>query len=99
MSFCSNATLPKVVIDIGTFCSLSERFCAVTVISSSCAAGAGAGAVSASAHQGPRMAAIPVQTGYPFVIPIFFSRADSFILPDAAQEYPVALHTPRVWLI
>ncbi len=29
------AGAPKVVIDIGTFCSLSERFCAVTVMSSS----------------------------------------------------------------
>src|SRR5919109_175993 len=33
MSFCSRAAELKVVIDIGTVCSLSERFCAVTTTS------------------------------------------------------------------
>src|SRR5213082_3300468 len=35
IDFCSSAALEKVVIDIGTVCSLSERFCAVTITSSS----------------------------------------------------------------
>src|SRR2546421_5042349 len=35
IDFCSSAALEKVVIDIGTLCSLSERFCAVTITSSS----------------------------------------------------------------
>src|ERR1700726_2614112 len=37
MDFSCSAAAPNVVIDSGTVCSLSERFCAVTVIVSSSA--------------------------------------------------------------
>src|SRR5271170_142776 len=95
MFFCSNATAPKVVIDIGTFCWLSARFCAVTVISSSCPPGVGA--VSASAQQGPREAAMNVQTRYPLVIPIVIPPIGFFIVCANRTRIPRRGLGPQVW--
>src|SRR5580704_17460810 len=97
MFFCSKATAPKVVIDIGTFCWLSARFCAVTVISSSCPPVAGA--VSASAQTGPMMAAMMVQIRYPLAIPIVIPPIGFFIVCSATQEYRVAGFDPKFGLI
>ncbi len=70
MLFCSSAALLKVVMDRGTFCSVSERFSAVTTIVSSSAE---AGAVSAAnARNDPSTAMTPAEARQVFDIPIFF---------------------------
>jgi hypothetical protein len=76
MSFCANAAAPNVVIDIGTFCALSARFSAVTVISSSSPGATEAdGAVSAIAHGALNAAAIPPQNKYLCIIPMADQRS------------------------
>src|SRR4051794_40773730 len=58
MDFCSNSRELNVVIDNGTFWTLSVRFCAVTVTSSSVSEGvAGRSAASAAVALQPRVRA------------------------------------------
>src|ERR1700730_16076239 len=61
MGFSCSAAAPNVVIDNGTVCSLSERFCAVTVIVSS-SPGAAVSAAFAATTAAPHNATAPNHT-------------------------------------
>ena len=71
-------------MDIGTFCWLSARFSAVTVISSSSPAGA-AVVSAANTHTGPISAAAPKQARQPFDIPIVIlpAKRKGFKVPSS----------------
>ena len=62
--FSWSAALLKVVMDSGTFCWLSERFCAVTVISSNSLDGAAVPVSAASTCDDPIMDITPAQAKY-----------------------------------
>src|SRR5580658_10030445 len=92
MLFSWSATLLKVVMESGTFCSLSERFCAVTVISSSSPDAAAASA--ANTCHGHISAATPTQAKPCFNIPMLFLPAKS----NAASIEPNLLYSQQTFL-
>ena len=81
-AFLPVAALPKVVIDSGTVCSLSERFWAVTVIVSSSFDDAAVSA--ANTRNDPSIAATPAETRQFFDIPIGILPRNRIVHPMSA---------------
>ena len=66
MAFSSSCAAPKVVMDSGTFCSVSARFVAVTVMASSVAdpevsSAAATVTLTAAANAAPKHATTPLR--------------------------------------